>query len=315
MSEEGQQLQGQTPAPLEPFTGKPTKAQAGILRTLWDLENRQPCQSSLRHGLHSSAAKLVERGLIWKQDRWPARPLYGITPVGVPAALEAWREINPQLAQEEIQAWRQHVAEEQAAQLPPGVRPIVEEALATGDLQKANERLHKLSGGKTVGQLAEEWAGQMQTAPVPEQREQQQAQQPDPLLPPAEPRPSRPAEGQPYGVRVYQAYRALAEQYQSPDVRIDALHAKVGGSLQDLHQWLRQACLHHLAVPSSGEPAPADHAARQSALRLPGGSETFLRIKLLEPPTMSQDQPPKQHPTITLTLNVNQADLVAEALH
>jgi hypothetical protein len=59
MSQEDRQ-----PHPPAPFAGKLTPTQASILRTLWDLENRQACTSSLRHGLHSSAAKLVERGLI-----------------------------------------------------------------------------------------------------------------------------------------------------------------------------------------------------------------------------------------------------------
>lgn len=95
--QKGQPPQGQAPAP---FTGKLTKTQAGILRTLWELETGQGQLSSLRHGLHSSAAKLVERGLIWKKDRWPARPVYGITPAGIPAALEAWRELCPQKVEE-----------------------------------------------------------------------------------------------------------------------------------------------------------------------------------------------------------------------
>ena len=225
MSQEHQEPQGHAPAPFEPFTGKMTKTQAGILRALWDLETGQGQLSNLRHGLHSSAAKLVERGLIWKKDRWPARPVYGITPAGIPAALEAWREVYPERAQAEIEARCQQP-------LPPGVRPIIEGALATGDLVKANEALHRLSGGKTIGQVADEWVQQIQTPAAPEQREQQQQQQqPDPLLPqlpPVEPGPSPSREGQTFEGRVYQAYRDLAEKYQSPDVRIDALHGQVG---------------------------------------------------------------------------------------
>ena len=296
MSQEHQEPQGQPPAPFEPFTGKLTKTQAGILRTLWDLETGQGQLSSLRHGLHSSAAKLVGHGLIWKKDRWPARPVYGITPAGIPAALEAWREVYPERAQAEIEARCQ-------PQLPPGVRPIIEEALATGDLAKANAELHQLSGGKTIQQVAADWAGQIQPPADPPQREQQQPRQPDPQLPPDEPRPSPSDGGHGYTQRVYQAYRDLAKQYRSPDVRIDALHGRLGGSLQDLHRWLRQACRDHLAVPSTGEPALADHAARQSALWLPGETDratgkpqSFLLIKLIDPPTMTQahEQQPQQ---------------------
>jgi hypothetical protein len=126
---------------------------------------------------------------------------------------------------------------------------------------------------------------------------QHEQQQPQP-----EPSPTQPlAEEQTYSQRVYQAYRDLAEQYQSPNVRIDALHSRLGGSLRDLHRWLRQACRDHLAVPSAGEPALADHAARQSALCLPGEADratgkpqSFLLIKLIDPPTMTQDQHPQQ---------------------
>lgn len=99
---------------------------------------------------------------------------------------------------------------------------------------------------------------------------------------------------QPYAVRVFEAYREPAEQYQSPDVSIHALHGRVGGSIQALHRWLRPACREHLAVPSTGEPALADHAARQSALTLPGERDIFLNIKLLNTPTMNQEQEPQQ---------------------
>lgn len=65
-------------------------------------------------------------------------------------------------------------------QLPPGVRPTPEKALASGDL-KANEDLHQLSGGKAVQQAADEWATQIQTPAEQENRQQgQREQQPQP---------------------------------------------------------------------------------------------------------------------------------------
>jgi hypothetical protein len=353
-------------------------------------------------------------------------------------------------------------------QLPPAVRPIVEEALATGDLVKANEELHRPSGSKTVRQVVEEWAQQMQPPADPEQREQQQGgdrgrlkeaeaawwaawranreeatrrweaegsipnrwdqifdevcregplpthplrvqedletwvrgtqlapdeqrhvlelfpesrsklnlspdqwleqtafrlrkdgsldlrhrccrinpgagpdepyryhrapryrrpdpprrqaqreqqqQEPEPptQLPPVEPRPSRPAEENAYGVRVWNAYRELAEQYQAIDVPIHALHRRVGGSLLELQNHLRAECLGHRAVATTGEPAFAGDAARQSALRLPGESETFLNIKLLNPPPMSQQQPEPQRQVASL--NRDDLAVIIEAL-
>jgi hypothetical protein len=120
-----------------------------------------------------------------------------------------------------------------------------------------------------------------------------------------------------YGQRVYAAYAEIAAERQSPDVPIHALHRRVGGSIHELHDALRAECLAHRAVPSVGEPAFAGDAARQSALRLPGEKETFLSIKLLDPPMADNQQPPqaKRHPTITLTLNANEAHLVAEAIY
>jgi hypothetical protein len=191
-------------------------------------------------------------------------------------------------------------------QLPAAVRPIVEEALASGDLVTANERLHQLSGGKTVEQVGQEWAGKMQP---PDQCEQQQ---PSAQMRP-EPRLSRPDKGQTYTHRVWPAYRALCGEMQTPDVPIHALHRRVGGNIHELHDFLRNQCRAQRCVPTTGEPAFAGDAARQSALRLPGEKETFLNIKLLNPPT--RQQTPQQPPTITITLSVNQADLVAEALH
>ena len=128
-----------------------------------------------------------------------------------------------------------------------------------------------------------------------------------------------------YSQRVFSAYESLADAMKTPDVPIHALHRRVGGSLLDLQNHLRAECLAHRATPSTGEPVFAGDAARQSALtirgevdRATGKPQLFLLIKLIDPPTMTQEQPPpqaKQHPKITLTLNVNQAELVAEALH
>lgn len=128
-----------------------------------------------------------------------------------------------------------------------------------------------------------------------------------------------------YSQRVFSAYESLGEEMQTPDVPIHAIHRRVGGSLLELQNHLRAECRAHRAVPSTGEPAFAGDAARQSALCLPGETDratgkpqSFLLIKLIDPPTMTQEQQPpqaKQHPKITLTLNVNQAELVAEALH
>ena len=133
-----------------------------------------------------------------------------------------------------------------------------------------------------------------------------------------------------YSVRVYSAYRKLADQYQSPEVRIDALHGQVGGSLQDLHQWLRNAWRAQFCVPCVGEPTAVGDAARQSALRLSGERETFLRVKLLEPTAAVQgaeiaagvgvfhvvvapmaDNP---QPRIAINVTASQAKLLAEAI-
>jgi hypothetical protein len=96
---------------------------------------------------------------------------------------------------------------------------------------------------------------------------------------------------QPYAVRVWKAYRELAERYQTPDVPIHAIHGRVRGNIHELHTFLRTESLAHRAVATTGEPAFAGDAVRQSALTLPGESETFLNIKLLNPPTMNEPQP------------------------
>lgn len=138
-----------------PFTGKLTRAQGVILRTLWDIHAGQSCTSHLRHGLHSSAASLVRKGWVWKREGalgGLCRPLYGINKAGIPAALEAWKEVYPDLAAAAIEARLQQ-------QLSSGVRSIIGEELASGDLPTASKRLHQASGGKTVQQVAGEWAG------------------------------------------------------------------------------------------------------------------------------------------------------------
>jgi hypothetical protein len=205
---------------------------------------------------------------------------------------------------EPLPAPPQRQQEPQPQPLPPGVRPIVEEALASGDLVTANERLHQLSGGKTVGQVAEKWAGKMQ---------------------PPEPRLSRPDEEQTYTHRVWTAYRALCEEMQTPDVPIHALHRRVGGPLLELQNHLRAECLAHRAAPSTGEPTLAGDAARQSALCLPGETDratgkpqSFLLIKLIDAPPMSQPQ--QLQPTVALApslgrrLTRDDLDVIIEAL-
>ena len=96
---------------------------------------------------------------------------------------------------------------------------------------------------------------------------------------------------QPYAVRVWKAYRELAERYRTPDVPIHAIHGRVGGSIHELHAFLRAESLAHRAVATTGEPTLAGDAARQSALTLPGEKDTFLNIKLIEPPPMTHQQP------------------------
>jgi hypothetical protein len=108
-------------------------------------------------------------------------------------------------------------------------------------------------------------------------------------------------EGQTYSMRVYQAYQALCDEMQTPDVPIHAIHRRVGGSLLELQNHLRAESLAHRAVPSTGEPAFSGDAARQSALTLPGEvdratgkPQSFLLIKLIEPPPMTEGQPTQE---------------------
>ena len=96
-----------------------------------------------------------------------------------------------------------------------------------------------------------------------------------------------------YTARVLTAYKALAEEMQSPDVTIAVLHRRVGGSIQELHDWLRSECQAQRCVPSVGEPVFAGDAAKQSVLRLPGERESFLRVKLLEPPMIQEQRQAK----------------------
>jgi hypothetical protein len=102
---------------------------------------------------------------------------------------------------------------------------------------------------------------------------------------------------QTYSARGFDVYRELSEQYQSPDVPIDVIHGRVGGSIHQLHAFLRAESLAHRAVATTGEPTLAGDAARQSALTLPGEKDLFLNIKLLEPPPMSQEQQQAELPT------------------
>lgn len=108
-----------------------------------------------------------------------------------------------------------------------------------------------------------------------------------------------------YSQRVYRAYREIAEGTKFIDVPIHALHRRVGGNIHELHDLLRAECLAHRAVPTVGEPAFAGDAARQSALRLPGEKETFLNIKLIEPP-MAQEQQQQSRPEFVVPSPVEQ---------
>jgi hypothetical protein len=104
-----------------------------------------------------------------------------------------------------------------------------------------------------------------------------------------------------YSQRIWESYRELCQERQSIDVPIDALARRVGGSIAELHAFLRAECWAHRATPSTGEPAFAGDAARQSALclsgeadRAPGKPQLFLLIKLIGQPPMTQQQPPAQ---------------------
>jgi hypothetical protein len=128
-----------------------------------------------------------------------------------------------------------------------------------------------------------------------------------------------------YSQRVYQAYQALVAETQSPDVAINALHRRVGGSIHELHSFLRQECHAQRCAVSTGEPAFAGQAALQSALTLPGEidratgkPQSFLLIKLIQPPPMTQEQP--RQPTAALApslggrLTRDDLDVILEAL-
>jgi hypothetical protein len=117
----------------------------------------------------------------------------------------------------------------------------------------------------------------------------------------------------------------LAAETQSPDVAINALHRRLGGSIAELHALLREQCFAHNCIPSTGEPLFAGDAARQSALTIPGEVDratgkpvAFLNIKLLQPPSMQQEQPPQ--PTAALApslggrLTRNDLDVILESL-
>jgi hypothetical protein len=158
-----------------------------------------------------------------------------------------------------------------------------------------------------------------------EQREQQQPDPPPSQLPP-EPRPSRPAEGQPYPQRVYAAYQALAAETQYTDVPIHALHRRVGGDIRDLHAFLREECFGHRVVATVGEPLYAGDAALMSALTIPGQTDRetgrpviFLNIKLIEPRPM-QEPPPDAaqqtapQPELGRRLTRDDLDVIIEAL-
>jgi hypothetical protein len=101
---------------------------------------------------------------------------------------------------------------------------------------------------------------------------------------------------QTYTQRVMQAYAEIAAERQTPDVPVHALYQRIGGSLPELHDWLRQECRAHHCVPTTGEPAFASEEAKRTALTLnqPGASETFLNVKLLDMPTVTQQQQPQQ---------------------
>jgi hypothetical protein len=144
-------------------------------------------------------------------------------------------------------------------------------------------------------------------------------------VPPDGPRPSHSDEGQTYSQRVWAAYRALCDEMRTPDVPIHAIHRRVGGSLLELQNHLRAECLAHRAVPSTGEPAFAGDAARQSALCLPGETDratgkpqSFLPIKLIDPPPMTQEQLPQQTaalaPSLGRRLTRDDLAVIIEAL-
>ena len=52
-----------------------------------------------------------------------------------------------------------------------------------------------------------------------------------------------------YSQRVWTAYQSLAEEMKAPDVPLHALHRRVGGSIHELHDFLREECLGHRPIP------------------------------------------------------------------
>jgi hypothetical protein len=107
-------------------------------------------------------------------------------------------------------------------------------------------------------------------------------------------------------------------------VPIHALHRRVGGSLLEIQAFLRAESLAHRAVASIGEPAFAGDAARQNALcltgetdRTTGKPQSFLLIKLIEPPPMAQEQAPQPtaaQPELGRGLTRDDLDVIIEAL-
>jgi hypothetical protein len=95
---------------------------------------------------------------------------------------------------------------------------------------------------------------------------------------------------QPYAARVLDAYAELVAERQNRDVPIHELYQRVGGSLPELHDFLRYQCRAQRCVPTSGEPMLASEEAKRTALHLPGETDAFLNVKLIEPPPMTQEQ-------------------------
>jgi hypothetical protein len=109
-----------------------------------------------------------------------------------------------------------------------------------------------------------------------------------------------------YGQRVWQAYQTIAAERQSLDIPIAELHRRVGGDIWELHDHLRSECLAHHAVVSTGEPAFASDEAKRTALTLPGERDTFLNVKLIESPAMTQDQQQQPKPSFVVPSPVEQ---------
>ena len=63
---------------------------------LWNLHDQRFYPNALRPGLYAAAAALVRRGWVRKERCGPTQAVYHLTTAGLPAALEAWRELYPQ---------------------------------------------------------------------------------------------------------------------------------------------------------------------------------------------------------------------------